>query len=120
MMGAYGRNRSNVLTYPGVRGKAGGGAKALALHPTVKNIAMIADLMLDASAPDEAILDCFGGSGTTLIAAEKVERTAYLCDLSPGYVDVAAEHGARPPSPESALSPPVSVSLQPRPRLRLL
>jgi len=89
MLGAHGRNRSNVLSYPGVRGKSGGGAKALDMHPTVKNIAMIADLLLDASAPGEAVLDSFGGSGTTLIAAEKVERTAYLCELSPEFVDVA-------------------------------
>lgn len=88
MLGAHGRNRSNVLNYPGVRGKGGGGAKALALHPTVKNTAMIADLMLDASALGDAVLDSFGGSGTTLIAAEKVERTAFLCELSPGFVDV--------------------------------
>ncbi|MCK0530833.1 site-specific DNA-methyltransferase [Sphingobium agri] len=91
MLGAHGRNRSNVLSYPGVRGKGGGGATALAMHPTVKNVAMIADLLLDASAPGEAILDSFGGSGTTLIAAEKVDRTAYLCELSPGFVDVAVE-----------------------------
>jgi len=52
---------------------------------------MIADLMLDASAPGENILDCFGGSGTTLIAAEKTDRIAFLCELSPGYVDVAVE-----------------------------
>lgn len=91
MLGASGRNRSNVMNYPGVRGKAGGGAKALAMHPTVKNIAMIADLMLDASGPGEAILDSFGGSGTTLIAAQKVDRTAYLCEFLPGYVDVAIQ-----------------------------
>jgi hypothetical protein len=89
MLGAHGRNRSNVLSYPGVRGKAGGGDKALAMHPTVKNIAMIADLILDASAPGEAVLDCFGGSGTTMIAAEKVDRIAYLCELSSHFVDVA-------------------------------
>ena len=87
MLGAFGRNRSNVLSYPGVMGKGGGGKKALELHPTVKNTALIADLMLDASAPGEAILDSFGGSGTTMIAAEKVERVAYLCELSPHFVD---------------------------------
>ena len=89
MLGKHGRNRSNVLMYPGVRGKGGGGAKALAMHPTVKNVAMIADLLLDASAPGEAVLDNFGGSGTTLIAAEKTDRTAYVCELAPGFVDVS-------------------------------
>ncbi len=90
-LGSFGRNRSNVLSYPGVRGKAGGGARALAMHPSVKNIAMIADLILDATAPGEAVLDSFGGSGTTLIAAEKIDRVACLCELSPGYVDVTLE-----------------------------
>ena len=86
-LGKHGRNRSNVLSYPGVMGSSGR-KKALAMHPTVKNIALVADLMLDASAPGEAVLDSFGGSGTTLIAAEKTERVAYLCELSPRYVDV--------------------------------
>ena len=89
-LGKHGRNRSNVLSYPGVMG-SGGRKKALKMHPTVKNVALIADLMLDASAPGDAILDSFGGSGTTLIAAEKMDRTAYLCELSPGYVDVTIQ-----------------------------
>lgn len=89
-LGKHGRNRSNVLSYPGVMGSSGR-KKALAMHPTVKNIALVADLMLDASAPGEAVLDSFGGSGTTLIAAEKTDRVAYLCELSPRYVDVTLE-----------------------------
>ena len=87
-LGVYGRNRSNVLSYPGVMG-SGGRKKAVAMHPSVKNVALIADLILDASAPGEAILDSFGGSGTTLIAAHKVGRIAYLCELSPAFVDTA-------------------------------
>lgn len=90
MLGRYGRNRSNVLSYPGVMSMSGG-RKALKMHPTVKNIAMIADLILDVTAPGDAVLDCFGGSGTTLIAAEKTERDAFLCELSPVYVDVTIE-----------------------------
>lgn len=89
-LGKFGRNRSNVLSYPGVMGSAGA-KKALAMHPTVKNVAMLADLMLDASAPGEAIFDGFGGSGSTLIAAEKTDRIAYLCEISPGFVDIAVD-----------------------------
>lgn len=89
-LGAHGRNRSNVLSYPGVM-TSGGRKKALAMHPTVKNVALLADLLLDASAPGDAILDSFGGSGSTLIAAEKTGRTAYLCEISPRYVDVAVQ-----------------------------
>lgn len=86
-LGAYGRNRSNVLSYPGVMGSRGR-KKALAMHPTVKNVALIADLILDATAPGDNVLDSFGGSGTTLIAAEKTGRRAFVCELSPAYVDV--------------------------------
>lgn len=89
-LGIHGRNRSNVLSYPGVM-TSGGRKKALAMHPTVKNVAMLADLLLDASAPGDAILDCFGGSGSTLIAAEKTDRIAHLCEISPGFVDVAVD-----------------------------
>jgi len=89
-LGAHGRNRSNVLSYPGVMG-SGGRKKALASHPSVKNVALLADLLLDASAPGEAILDSFGGSGSTLIAAEKTGRVAYLCEIAPAYVDIAVE-----------------------------
>jgi DNA modification methylase len=87
-LGQYGRNRSNVLSYPGVMGTSSG-KRALKLHPTVKNVALIADLLLDASAPGEVVLDNFGGSGTTLVAAERVGRTARLSELHPGYVDIA-------------------------------
>lgn len=89
-LGKFGRNRSNVLSYPGITGTAGG-KRALKLHPTIKNCAMIADLILDASAPGDNILDCFGGSGTTMIAAEKTDRNAFLCELSPQFVDVTVE-----------------------------
>ena len=89
-LGKFGRNRSNVLSYPGITGTAGG-KRALKLHPTIKNCAMIADLILDASAPGDNILDCFGGSGTTMIAAEKTDRNAFLCELSPQFVDVIVE-----------------------------
>lgn len=89
-LGRYGRNRSNVLSYPGVMG-SGGRKKALSMHPSVKNVALIADLLLDASAPGDVVLDSFGGSGTTLIAAEKMGRIACLCELSPHYVDVTLE-----------------------------
>ncbi|MET0373754.1 MAG: DNA modification methylase [Rhizorhabdus sp.] len=87
-LGAHGRNRKNVLHYPGVNTFTKGRKAALKLHPTVKPVALIADLILDSSAPGEVILDPFGGSGTTLIAAEKTDRTAALVEISPAYVDV--------------------------------
>ncbi len=87
-LGRHGRYRTNVLHYPGVNTFSKGRDKALQLHPTVKPVALIADLILDSSAPGEVILDPFGGSGTTLIAAEKTDRKACLIEIDPGYVDV--------------------------------
>ncbi len=87
-LGRHGRNRTNVLSYPGVNTFSRGRNKALQLHPTVKPVALMADLILDSSAEGDVILDPFGGSGTTLIAAERTARTACLVEIDPGYVDV--------------------------------
>jgi hypothetical protein len=70
-LGGFGRNRTNVWRYPGVNSFAGSGAKGnlLALHPTVKPVALVADAILDCSARGDIVLDAFLGSGTTVIAA---------------------------------------------------
>ena len=86
-LGKYGRDRSNVLHYPGANVPTKGRRKALELHPTVKPIALIADLILDVTESGELVLDSFGGSGTTLVAANAVGRDAALCEIEPGYVD---------------------------------
>lgn len=59
----------------------------LALHPTVKPVAMIADAIKDVSSRSGIVLDLFAGSGSTLIAAHKTGRRAYLCELDPIYCD---------------------------------
>ncbi|WP_156677941.1 site-specific DNA-methyltransferase [Sphingomonas profundi] len=86
-LGRHGRNRANCLFYPGVNSFGKGRDRQLKAHPTCKPVSMLADLILDSSAPGEIILDPFGGSGSTLIAAEKVDRTACLIELDPGYAD---------------------------------
>jgi len=86
-LGRHGRNRANVLFYPGVNSFGKGRDAALAAHPTCKPVGMLADLLLDCSDPGEVVLDPFGGSGSTLIAAERVERDACLIELDPKYVD---------------------------------
>ena len=58
------------------------------LHPTVKPTAMIMDALLDCSKPNDIVLDNFGGSGSTLIAAEKLKRKARLIEIDPHYCDV--------------------------------
>jgi len=59
----------------------------LALHPTVKPVAMVADAILDCSARGDIVLDAFLGSGTTLIAAERTGRRCQGMELDPAYVD---------------------------------
>jgi DNA modification methylase len=61
--------------------------EGLALHPTVKPVALIADAILDVSGRNGIVLDLFGGSGSTLIAAHKTGRRGYLCELDPVYCD---------------------------------
>lgn len=59
----------------------------LALHPTVKPVRMIADAIKDVSPRGAIVLDLFGGSGSTMLAAHKTGRRAYVCELDPIYCD---------------------------------
>lgn len=70
-LGKYGRYRTNVWEYAGVNTMRKGRMEELAMHPTVKPVAMVADAIRDCSKRNGLILDPFGGSGATLIAAEK-------------------------------------------------
>jgi DNA modification methylase len=86
-LGQHGRYRTNVWQYRGVNTFKTGRADELALHPTVKPVQMIADAIKDVSSRNGAVLDLFGGSGSTLIAAHKTGRRAYICELEPVYCD---------------------------------
>jgi DNA modification methylase len=59
----------------------------LALHPTVKPVALVSDAILDCTARRDIVLDGFLGSGTTLIAAERTGRRCGGLELDPAYVD---------------------------------
>jgi len=87
-LGKNGRNRPNVWSYEGVTGFGADKARERAMHPTVKPLALVKDALLDCSMKGEVVLDLFAGSGTTLIAAEKVGRRARLMELDPKYADV--------------------------------
>jgi 16S rRNA G966 N2-methylase RsmD len=87
-LGKHGRSRSNVWQLPGMNSFQKGRDEALAMHPTVKPVALIADAMLDCSNRGDLILDAFGGSGTTAIAAERSGRRAAIMELDPHYADV--------------------------------
>jgi hypothetical protein len=86
-LGQHGRYRTNVWQYRGVNTLKAGRLDELALHPTVKPVAMIADAIKDVSHRGGIVLDLFGGSGSTLIAAHKTGRRARLCELDPIYCD---------------------------------
>jgi DNA modification methylase len=90
-LGRFGRHRSNVWRYPGANSFARHGEEGnlLALHPTVKPVAMVADAILDSSARGDIVLDAFLGSGTTVIAAERTGRRCCGLELDLGYVDTA-------------------------------
>ncbi|MCW5738293.1 MAG: ParB N-terminal domain-containing protein [Enhydrobacter sp.] len=86
-LGQHGRYRTNVWEYKGVNTLKAGRLDELALHPTVKPVGMIADAIKDVSRRGDIVLDPFGGSGSTLIAAHKTGRRAFLAELDPVYVD---------------------------------
>jgi DNA modification methylase len=90
-LGQHGRNRTNVWHYPHVGnfGRIGEEGNLAALHPTVKPVGLIADAILDCCARGDVVLDPFLGSGSTLIAAERVGRPCYGIELDPLYVDTA-------------------------------
>jgi hypothetical protein len=86
-LGQHGRYRTNVWQYRGVNTMKAGRMDELSLHPTVKPVQMIADAIRDVSGRGEIVLDVFGGSGSTLIAAEKTGRRGYLVELDEIYCD---------------------------------
>jgi len=87
-LGETGRYRSNLWSYPGLNTFGVGRMDELAMHPTVKPTALVADAIRDCSKRGGIVLDAFGGSGTTLIAAERTHRRARLVELDRLYCDV--------------------------------
>ena len=87
-LGETGRYRTNVWDYAGISSISTTRSSELAMHPTVKPVAMIADAIRDCSRRGEIVLDAFGGSGSTLIAAEKTGRCARLIEFDPLYCDI--------------------------------
>jgi DNA modification methylase len=87
-LGQHGRYRTNVWNYKGMNSFGGNRDQQLAWHPTVKPVAMIVDAIKDVSMRGGIVLDLFGGSGSTLIAAHKTGRRGYLAELDPIYCDL--------------------------------
>ena len=87
-LGKFGRNRSNAWFYPGVNNfRSKGTEDVLALHPTPKPIAMIADAILDCTRRGDVVLDPFAGSGTTILAAERTGRRCFAIEIDGLYCD---------------------------------
>jgi DNA modification methylase len=93
-LGRYGRDRTNVWEYPSARTPSDEG-NLLALHPTVKPVAMIADAIMDCTARGDVVLDGFLGSGSTVIAAERTHRRCFGLEIDPLYVDTIVRRWQR-------------------------
>lgn len=87
-LGRHGRYRTNVWTYAGANSFGASRDEDLAMHPTVKPVAMVADAILDCSRRKDIVLDAFAGSGTTLVAAHRTGRRGYGIEIDPAYCDV--------------------------------
>lgn len=94
-LGETGRLRSNVWDYAGVNVPGKSRTEALSMHPTVKPVALVADAIRDCSKRGDIVLDAFGGSGTTLIAAEICGRHARLIEIDPLYCDTIVRRWER-------------------------
>ncbi|WP_440255564.1 site-specific DNA-methyltransferase [Candidatus Avelusimicrobium sp.] len=87
-LGVHARYRTNVWDYPGIFIKNKVNKANINLHPTVKPVGLLADILLDASPRKGLVLDPFGGSGSTLLAAERTGRQARIIEIDPHYCDV--------------------------------
>lgn len=94
-LGRHGRYRTNVWSYAGANAFSASRDDDLAMHPTVKPVALVADAILDCSNRKGIILDAFAGSGTTLVAAHKTGRRGYGIELDPIYCDVILRRMAK-------------------------
>lgn len=94
-LGKHGRYRTNVWSYAGANAFSATRDDDLAMHPTVKPVALVADAILDCSKRKGLVLDAFGGSGTTLVAAERTGRRSAAVEIDPAYCDVIVRRLAK-------------------------
>lgn len=87
-LGVNGRNRSNVWFSAGAGTGGSDAREMLGDHPTPKPVGTLVEALLDVTEPGDIVLDGFGGSGSTLIAAERCGRCARLIELAPKYCDL--------------------------------
>ena len=87
-LGRFGRSRTDVWHYPGVNSFGPGRMENLRNHPTVKPVALVCDILRDCTKRNDIVLDTFCGSGTTILAAERLGRRARAVEIEPRFVDV--------------------------------
>ncbi|HYA73813.1 MAG TPA: DNA methyltransferase [Roseiarcus sp.] len=87
-LGRHGRWRSNVWEYAGASSLGSDAREGLALHPTVKPRVMLEDALLDVTNRGDIVIDCFAGSGSTLVAAEATDRRCRAVEFDGPYCDV--------------------------------
>lgn len=58
------------------------------VHPTQKPVGLVAEILKDFTSEKQIVLDCFGGSGSTLVACEQINRTCFMIEYEPYYCDV--------------------------------
>jgi DNA modification methylase len=90
-LGRHGRWRSNVWCYPGASSLGSDAREGLAHHPTVKPRALLEDALLDVTYRDEIVIDCFAGSGSTLLAAEATGRVCRAIEIDSWYCDLIVQ-----------------------------
>lgn len=102
-LGKYGRYRTNIWEYAGINSFRAGRLDELAMHPTVKPVDLLPDAIKDCSQRGGIVLDCFGGSGSTLIAAEQTGRAARLIEIDALYCDVIVRRWQKLTGKQAAL-----------------
>ena len=106
-LGRHGRNRTNVWNYAGMNSFQEEREDKLALHPTLKPVALVADAILDCSKRGSVILDPFAGAGTTIVAAQPTGRRCFAMEIDPLYVESRSGASDSPPALSRFLRPPV-------------
>jgi len=101
--GKKGRNRANVWFAPGAGTLGSDAREMLKQHPTSKPVQLLADALIDVTDPEDIVLDCFGGSGSTLMAAERTGRMARLIELDQTYCDVILRRWMKATGEEAVL-----------------
>ena len=84
----HGRYRTNVWDHAGISATNPKSLNLLKMHPTVKPVGMLHEIILDASKSADVVLDPFGGSGSTLLACQRAKRKARIIEISPHYCDL--------------------------------